>query len=55
MFVRGPAIEVFPIVSLSGVPAIITAPGEIILKGEIIDSIVMRAPNIVMRNSAHKP
>lgn len=55
MFVRGPAIEVLPMVSLSGIPATITAPGEMILKGDMIDNIVIKAPNIVIRNSAHKP
>lgn len=56
MFVKGPATAVFPTESLLAVPAIITAPGEIILKnGETIDKSVMRAPKRVNRNSAHNP
>jgi hypothetical protein len=54
--VAGPAIAVFPTVSLSANPAIITAPGEIILKrGEKIDMRVRRTPNITKRNSAQSP
>ena len=56
MFVKGPAMEVFPMVSLLAFPATITAPGEIILKkGEIIDTSVTKAPMRVNRNSAHNP
>jgi hypothetical protein len=55
MFSDGPAMAVFPILSLLELPAIITAPGEIILKGDIIEIRVRRAPNIISRNSAHKP
>jgi len=55
-FVIGPAIAVFPTTSLSANPAIITAPGEIILKnGEIMDMRVSKTPSIINRNSAHKP
>jgi len=54
--VTGPATAVFPTVSLSATPAIITAPGEIILKsGEKIEMRVIRAPNVVNRNSAQRP
>lgn len=54
--VAGPATAVFPTVSLSADPAIITAPGEIILKNcEKIDMRVIRAPNVVNRNSAQRP
>jgi hypothetical protein len=56
MLVRGPAMAVFPAVSLSMEPAIITAPGETILNnGRKIESAVISAPNKVNRNSAHKP
>jgi hypothetical protein len=56
MLVRGPAIAVFPAVSLFMEPAIITAPGEMILKsGRKIEKAVISAPNKVSRNSAHKP
>ena len=54
MFVIGPAMAVFPTVSLVPAPAIITAPGEIILNGRKIQINVMRAPCIVSRNSAHR-
>jgi len=54
--VTGPATAVFPTVCLSADPAIITAPGEIILKnGEKIDMRVIKAPNVVNRNSAQRP
>ena len=54
--VTGPATAVFPTVSLFAYPAIITAPGEIILKnGEKIDMRVIKAPNVVNRNSAQRP
>lgn len=56
MLVRGPAMAVFPAVSLSMEPAIITAPGETILNnGRKIESVVISAPNKVNRNSAHRP
>jgi hypothetical protein len=55
IFVIGPAIDVFPIVFLSATPPTMTAPGEIILKGDIIVNNVMRAPNMVILNSAHNP
>jgi len=56
MFVKGPAKAVFPIVSLSPGPAIITAPGEIILNnGAKIEIRVIKAPIGVSRNSAHNP
>ena len=55
MFVDGPTIEIFPIVFLSAIPPIMTAPGEIILNGEIIDNKVMIAPHTVILNSAHNP
>lgn len=55
VLVKGPARAVFPPVSLLMGPAIITAPGEINLIGETIESKVRRAPNIVNRNSAHNP
>ena len=55
IFVSGPASEVLPIVFLSATPLTKTAPGEIILKGDTIDSKVIRAPHIVTRNSAHNP
>ena len=56
IFVKGPAMLVFPMVSLLAAPPIITAPGAIILKnGEMMDKSVMRAPMRVSLNSAHKP
>ena len=55
MFVAGPAIEIFPISSMLAGPEIITAPGEIILKGMRIEIHVKIAPQSVKRNSAHKP
>jgi len=57
MFVNGPATAVFPIISLFAEPAIITAPGAIILKklNGIIESKVKRTPNKIKRNSAHNP
>lgn len=56
MFVTGPAAAVLPASVLVVVPAIITAPGEMILKnGTSIDSRVMRAPKRVSRNSAQSP
>ena len=56
MLVKGPERAVFPIVSLVAGPAIITAPGEMILKkGRSIEIRVMSAPCMVSRNSAHNP
>ena len=56
MFVRGPERAVFPAVSFVTGPAIITAPGEMILKnGRSIEIRVMSAPCMVSRNSAHNP
>jgi len=55
MLVKGPARAVLPALSFVTGPAIITAPGEMILKkGRSIERRVMSAPNIVNRNSAHK-
>jgi len=55
-FVKGPARAVFPTVSLSVGPAIITAPGETILNsGEKMEIKVISAPVRVSRNSAHSP
>ena len=56
MLVNGPERAVFPEVSLVTGPAIITAPGEMILKkGRSIERRVMSAPCMVSRNSAHNP
>lgn len=57
MFVRGPARAVFPASLFVIGPAIITAPGDIILKNAkgIIERRVMSAPKRVSRNSAHSP
>ena len=56
MFVAGPAMDIFPIFSLSANPAIITAPGDIILKNSgSMESIVRMAPINVSLNSAHSP
>jgi len=56
MLVKGPARAVFPALSFVIGPAIITAPGEIILRGMgSTERRVMSAPNIVSRNSAHNP
>ena len=56
MFVRGPARAVFPASCLVIGPAIITAPGDMILKnGSSIERRVMNAPNRVNRNSAQSP
>ena len=54
-FVTDPETAVFPIVSLPADPAIITAPGEMNLKGKTIDIKVRSAPKSVKRNSAHNP
>jgi len=54
--VNGPERAVFPAVSFVAGPAIIMAPGEIILKkGRSIEIRVMSAPCMVSRNSAHNP
>lgn len=55
ILVTGPAMEIFPISSMLAGPEIITAPGEIILKGKNIEIEVKTAPQTVKRNSAHKP
>jgi len=56
MLVKGPARAVFPALSFVTGPAIITAPGEMILKkGRSIEKRVISAPCIVNRNSAHNP
>ncbi len=56
MLVKGPERPVFPAVSFVTGPAIITAPGEMILKnGRSIEIRVMSAPCMVSRNSAHNP
>lgn len=56
MFVDGPAIAVFPMVSLDPTPAIMTAPGEMTLnRGRRIEINVIKAPVGVRRNSAHNP
>jgi len=56
MLIKGPARAVFPALSFVIGPAIITAPGEMILKGVgSIERRVMSAPNMVSRNSAHNP
>ena len=54
--VKGPERAVFPAVSFVTGPAIITAPGEMILKkGRNIERRVMSAPCMVSLNSAHNP
>jgi len=55
--VDGPAMAVLPIVFLFMDPAIITAPGEMILIGTlgIAERRVNKAPKSVRRNSAHSP
>lgn len=56
VLVKGPAVAIFPAVSLSKKPDMITAPGEIILKnGRKIERRVIIAPKRVNRNSAHNP
>jgi len=57
MFVRGPARAVFPACFFVIGPAIITAPGDIILKNVkgIIERRVRSAPKRVSRNSAQSP
>jgi len=54
-FVKGPARAVLPAISLFIGPAIKTAPGDMTLIGEMVDSRVISAPNGVSRNSAHRP
>jgi len=54
MLVTGPARDVFPTASFVVDPAIITAPGEMILKGRNIETSVIRAPCRVNLNSAHR-
>jgi len=56
MLVNGPERAIFPVVSFVAGPAIIMAPGEMILKnGRSIETMVMSAPCMVSRNSAHNP
>ena len=57
MFVKGPARAIFPACFFVIGPAIITAPGDIILKNVkgIIERRVMSAPKRVSRNSAQSP
>lgn len=56
MLVKGPERAVFPTVFFVACPAIITAPGEIILNnGRNIETRVISAPDRVSRNSAHNP
>lgn len=57
IFSRGPARAVFPASFFVIGPAIITAPGDIILKNAkgSIEIKVMSAPRRVSRNSAHSP
>ena len=55
MFVIGPAIDVLPKSSIVIGPDIMTAPGEINLKGKKIESKVINAPQVVKRNSDHNP
>ncbi len=56
VLVKGPAIAVFPATFFPMGPAIMTAPGEMILKnGRKIEIRVISAPNMVNRNSAHNP
>ncbi len=54
-FIKGPARAVFPAVFLLMGPAMSTAPGEMSLIGENMESSVMKAPNMVRRNSAQRP
>ena len=53
--VIGPAMDMLTISSPSGVPEIIIAPGAIILKGKNMETKVKATPQVVKRNSAHKP
>ena len=57
-FVSGPAKAVFPTLFVVEIPAIITAPGEIILGkngGVKMEINVSNAPENISRNSAHNP
>jgi len=55
MFVVGPAIEIFPMFFVLVIPAMTTAPGDMILKsGEIMLISVRIAPMKVSLNSAHR-
>jgi len=56
MFVIGPVMDIFPTLSLSADPAIMTAPGDMILKNiGNMESSVKTAPMSVSLNSAHNP
>ena len=57
MFVAGPAMETSPMSFSREGPEIITAPGEMSLKGvgRIMSSRVIAVPQRVRRNSAHMP
>lgn len=54
-FVAGPTIDICAISRNPAEPAIIIAPGAIILKGEKTDTNVRTAPQSVNLNSAHSP
>ena len=53
--VAGPAIEILTISSPLGEPEIIMAPGAIMRKGKNTETKVNTTPQVVRRNSAHKP
>jgi len=54
--IKGPAREIFPRFSRLPLPAIITAPGEMIFRGVgSMETRVKRAPTVVNRNSAQNP
>jgi len=56
MLVNGPERAIFPVFSFVAGPAIIMAPGEMILNnGRSIEIRVMSAPCMINRNSAHNP
>jgi len=56
MFIVGPATDIFPMFFLSAIPAIMTAPGDIILNnGETMETSVKTTPISVSLNSAHNP
>lgn len=55
MFVNGPAMDILPMLFLFTYPATITAPGDIILNGKIIEINVKIAPVETSLNSAQKP
>lgn len=55
MFVIGPAMDIFPTSFKRAGPDIITAPGDISLKGVNTEIKVRTAPHVVKRNSAHNP